>query len=166
MRRFLLVLTMCVLSLVGVLTPTPASAEDASYLATAPQYQYDSGSIKDFCDEKWSERGVLDAHMSQVCQNDEREGFAKWRRLVKDKTYKTFDWIPATFAKIWAKWTERSITQHEMVAFELGEQINAYKTYAWTLKQPKTDQRKLIACCHEWEEHTSRWSMTLYCYKK
>lgn len=165
MKWLLMVLTLCVLCLAGTV-PALAQTEDASYLATAPQFMYESGPVKEFCDEKWSERGVLDARMSQSCQNDEREGYAKWRRLVTDKTYKTFDWIPSTFMKIWNKWTKRDMTQHRMVAYNLGEEINDYKTYMWTLKQPNTDQQKLIDCCHEWEEHESRWSMTLYCYKK
>jgi hypothetical protein len=123
-----------------------------------------SGNYSQFCSEKWTKRGILDAGMFDYCMS----GQAKADDTLADLASKnaSLTWLQRVIDAAVEKWTKRGMRDEEMVAYKVSQEIDAYLDIVYASKNSGFRQEALAACTDKWQTDELPWGMILYCYKR
>ena len=136
-----------------------ALGSTAAQAAKIPSY--DSGQPSEHCKEQWTKRGVLDNRMYEYCMKKQFEGYANLKILISK--YSQQKWLQAAVDHSVGKWTKRSVTQWNMVHYELNKITEAHEDIIYDMKQPGWNKSRFDACAQKWG---IQLYMVTYCYKK
>jgi hypothetical protein len=153
---------MFVLALYGQREHRSTDNRNASDWGGAPPYQ--EANVEQYCRNEWTKRGELNTQMYSHCAQKEKDGYDKMATVIRD--HSDFDWVETLMPKIWEQWSKRGVTHYSMVAYCLDKEIEAFKDYNYERKQVIFDSGKMSSCESQWRQSESRWSMTVYCYKR
>lgn len=127
--------------------------------ATFPTME--SGRYADFCEDKWTKKGVVDQEMSKYCQSMEEEGYYEAQEIIKQ--FERESWIQAVIDHAVKKWTKKGMRQDAMVAFTLKQITDGFEELVIAASKPGFDKLKVQKCSATWGV---QFDMVWYCYKK
>lgn len=141
-----------------------APAPEPQDYTTVAKYEYSWSNAKTHCENEWTKRGELNSRMFNYCMRQGKKGHANAMHVLKK--FGAHPWMATLLPAIWEQWTKRGITQYRMVGYSLKKEADKFLDYEYERKQPSFSRAKMARCESKWGGHDSRWSMTMYCYKR
>ncbi len=126
--------------------------------ATFPSME--SGRYREFCEEKWTKKGVIDQSMASYCQKQETEGYYNALQIIKK--FENQKWIQEAIDHAIKQWTKKGMRQDSMVAYELVQITDAFEELVLASKKAGFSQAKYNKCYSQWKV---QFNMVWYCYK-
>ena len=142
---------------------TPPANSPSAHQVKLPTPE--SGNYQQLCTEEWTKRGVLDSEMFDSCMRDQAEGDRKLDDFVTK--YSSLPWMQAVVDAAAKKWIKRGMRNEEMVAYQVGQQIDAYLDIKYASGQKGYKPDALAQCeAKWWSSDSPDWEMTWFCYKE
>jgi hypothetical protein len=116
---------------------------------------------EEFCTEKWTKRGQLDASRYRFCLRQESEGYEELVSLARK--YNDQPWIQSALNFSVEKWTKKGVRQDRMVAYTFKQIAEGWEDLVYQSKQSSFDKNKAAACISTW---APQYNMVVFCYKK
>lgn len=133
--------------------------------ANAQQIPYDNALAMSYCEDEWTERGVLDTRMFNYCMERQQDGYERaldlFDRYSNREPVEYIDQVVAYALDTWAKPRDY---QMNMVAYEIEQQGEAYLNVAYEVNQGNVTQQQLNSCTARWiAPGEPNWNMVEYC---
>jgi hypothetical protein len=139
----------------------------ASVVAAA-EIKFNQVLAEEFCKEKWTKRGTINAKMFSYCMGQQNDGYAKALELYnKYSNVEPVELIDGVVTFALNKWANRKEYQLNMVAFEIEKQGEAYLNIAYEVSAGNLSAQKLATCKSKWiTDAEPQWDMVEYCSNK
>ncbi|WP_412507325.1 hypothetical protein [Roseovarius sp. SYSU LYC5161] len=133
--------------------------------STLAQPAFDAGKATAHCEDKWTERGVLDAGMFDYCMEQQRGGYADTVELLNLYTVQEpVELIDEVLSFAVEKWLSSRNYQFDMVAYELEQQAEAFLNIQYEVDNQNVDNAVYEQCKSKWVTRAEpQWTMVEYC---
>ena len=103
-----------------------------------------SGKSREFCDDQWTKKGVINQKMSNFCVKQNTDGYNKALGIISK--FANEQWIGDATKYAVEKWTKKGMRQDRMVAFELEQIADGFEEIQIASERNDFDKQKLAAC--------------------
>lgn len=136
--------------------------------AAAQEIYFDEALARAHCEDKWTERGVLDTRMFNYCMDRQEDGYHEALQLFnRYSNAEPVELINEVIAFALEKWATRREYQMNMVAYEIEQQGEAYLNIAYEVENSNVDAAALNSCRDRWlRVGEPNWRMVEYCLER
>uniref|UniRef100_UPI00404870E2 hypothetical protein n=1 Tax=Flavobacterium sp. TaxID=239 RepID=UPI00404870E2 len=119
-----------------------------------------SGKYREFCEENWTKKGIIDQGMANYCVEQQTDGYNKALEIISK--FADQQWIGDATKFAVEKWTKKGMRQDNMVAFALQQIADGFEEIEIAAQTADFDKRKYDGCYRKWK---FQFNMVWYCYK-
>lgn len=136
--------------------------------ADAQQIYFDESLARAYCEDEWTERGVLDSRMFNYCMERQVDGYHEALDLFnRYSNVEPVQLIDDIVLYALDRWATRREYQMNMVAYEIERQGEAYLNIAYEVNSGNVSQQALNNCTSQWlRPGEPEWSMVEYCLER
>ena len=142
-------------------TTVPSTSVNSAGAQGGGMPSMESGRYREFCEEKWTKKGVVDQGMADYCVEGETRGFHKAVDIISK--FSDQKWIEKVTKHAVDKWTKKGMRQDSGVAYTLKKITDGFEEIEIASQRSDFDQKKLDKCYQQWQ---IKFDMVWYCYKK
>jgi TPR repeat protein len=149
------------------LKPAPSLVSPSATSSTTLTLPPEDKDMQDaYCKKHWTKRDVLDEQMYRYCMTEQDIGYYKLMKLAKANS--SAPWIQDVIDHIFKDYTSGGLRNDVMVAFSLGEQLDACDDLVFASKKSTFDKDKYELCNSVYGLDSAfhlNFTMIKYCYE-